>query len=110
MRPLTAITLAVLCVLELGTGPPTFAQQPNGPRQIVARVAPRYPDLARSMRLEGSVKVTVTVAPNGTVRSVQALGGHPLLIKAAQDALAKWKWAPSAQESTEMVELRFHPD
>ena len=110
MRPLTAITLAVLGALGIGLSPQGFGQQSNGPRQIVARVLPRYPDLARSMRLEGMVKVTVTVAPNGTVRSVQALGGHPLLIKATQDALAKWKWAQSAQETTEMVELRFHPD
>jgi hypothetical protein len=32
-----------------------------------------------------------------------------LLAKAAIDAIEKWKWAPAAQETKELVELNFHP-
>ena len=32
------------------------------------------------MRIEGSVKADVLVAPNGTVKSVEIKGGHPLLV------------------------------
>jgi TonB family protein len=67
----------------------TLAQQPKGPRQVITKVIPRYPDLARAMKLDGTVKVSVAVAPNGNVKSVQVVGGHPLLLKAAQDARHK---------------------
>ena len=110
MRPQTAITLAVLCALGISFSAPVFAQQARGPRQIISEVVPRYPDLARPMRLEGAVKVTVTVAPSGSVKSVKAVGGHPLLLKAAEDAIQKWKWAPAPEDSQELIELRFRPD
>jgi TonB family protein len=110
MRRLTAITVAVLCSAAILLSRPVLAQQPRAARPILIKVMPVYPDLARPMRLEGTVKATVVVEPNGTARSVQGTGGHPLLLKAAQDALYKWKWAPAGQASTEYVELRFHPD
>ena len=62
------------------------------------------------MNLEGTVKLTVTVTPNGSAKSVQAVGGSPLLIKAAEDAVPPWKWAPAPQESQELVVLRFTPN
>jgi TonB family protein len=106
---LRTITLAVLLALGMLAASPAFAQG-KGSRTVVAKVVPRYPDLARPMRLEGSVRMTVTVAANGTVKSVDGTGGHPLLLKAAEDAISKWKWSPAAQESQEVVELKFHPE
>jgi outer membrane biosynthesis protein TonB len=72
---------------------------------------PHYPELARSLHLEGTVKlVVVVVAPNGSAKSIQAVGGNPLLLKAAQDAIYMWKWAPATQESQEPVVMRFSPN
>jgi protein TonB len=71
------------------------------------RTAPQYPALARSMRIEGSVKADVLVAPNGTVKSVEIKGGHPLLVQSAQNALREWKWEPAPHETHELVELKF---
>jgi protein TonB len=85
------------------------AQSDNG-RAIVSRVVPNYPELARKMNLEGTVKLQVTVAPNGTVKSAQAVGGSPVLVKAAEDAIYKWRWIPAKQESKELVEIRFRPE
>jgi len=92
--------------------PPGFAQdpQPDGPRKIVSRVVPVYPELARTMNLQGTVKIRVTVAPNGTVKSTETVGGSPLLVKAAENAVYKWRWSPAKQESNHLVELRFHPE
>jgi len=89
---------------------PVLGQQPEGQRKILNRVIPQYPDLARQTKLAGTVKIVATVAPNGSVKSVQTVGGNPVLLKAAQDAIYKWKWAPAAQESKELVELRIHPE
>jgi TonB family protein len=85
-------------------------QQSESQRKVVKREIPTYPELARQANLEGSVKLLVTVAPNGTAKSAEAVGGSPVLVRAAQDAIYKWKWAPAPQQSKEIVEFRFHPD
>jgi TonB family protein len=71
---------------------------------------PHYPEIARTMNLSGSVKADVLVAPNGTAKSVEVKGGHPVLVRAAQDAIYKWKWAPAAHETTEAIEVKFNPE
>jgi len=53
--------------------------------------------------------VLATVAPDGTVRSVQPMGGSPVLIQSASDAVSKWKFAPASAESKELIELHFDP-
>jgi len=60
------------------------------------------------MNIEGTVKIRVTVAPNGTVKAAETVGGSPLLVKAAENAVYKWRWIPSKQESKQIVEMRFH--
>jgi TonB family protein len=67
-----------------------------------------YPELAKKMNLGGTVRVVAVVAPDGNVKSVEPVGGSPVLLKAAQDAVAKWKFAPGT-ESKEILELHFTP-
>ena len=110
MRWRTAISLLILFVLGLVLAPGAYSQQVENQRKIMSKEVPRYPDLARPMRLEGVVRLAVVVAPNGTVKSVRAMGGHPLLLKAAEDAVSKWRWIPTSQETTESVELKFRLD
>ena len=110
MQRWIAITLLVLSQVGMFSNPSAWAEQPEVHRKVLSRVAPRYPDLARRINLEGAVKLMVTVAPNGSAKSVQVMGGSPLLVKAAQDAVYGWKWAPAPQESQELVELRFNPN
>jgi TonB family protein len=76
-------------------------------RKVLLRVNPAYPDLARRMHISGVVKLRATIAPNGSVKVVEPLGGNPVLIKAAQDAVSNWKFAPAPEETREVVELRF---
>ena len=59
------------------------------------------------MNMQGSVKADVMVAPNGTVKTVEIRGGHPLFVQAAQNALREWKWEPAPHETHETVELKF---
>lgn len=49
----------------------------------------------------------VIVRPNGSVKSSRVLGGNPVLVEAAQDAVSKWKFEPGQSESTEIVQLGF---
>ena len=61
------------------------------------------------MNLRGSVKVEALVKPNGVVKSVDVKGGHPVLVRAAQEAIYRWKWEPSAHETREPIEVKFDP-
>jgi TonB family protein len=110
LRRYTIIALVALCAAGTFSDLPAFAQQPAAQRKVLSKVIPVYPDLARHMGLGGAVRLEVVVAPDGTVKSLRAVGGSPLLLKAAQDVIPKWKWAPAAQESKELVELTFHPN
>ena len=76
-------------------------------RRVSARVAPAYPDLARKMHIHGMVRIEAIVRPNGTVKSTRVLGGNPVLVEAAQDAVRKWKFEPAPNETTEIVQLAF---
>ena len=87
---------------------PAFAQE-ELTRKVKSKVAPIYPDIARRMSISGTVKLVVVVGTNGSVKSTKALGGHPVLIGAALDAMKKWKFEPAADESTGVVEFKFQP-
>lgn len=76
-------------------------------RKVVTRVAPSYPELAKRMHIEGSVKIEAMVRPNGTVRTTRVIGGNPVLVEAASAAVSKWKFEPAANETTEVIQLTF---
>jgi protein TonB len=76
-------------------------------RKMKNEVKPVFPELAKRMNVSGSVKVEVVITPAGTVKSAKALGGHPLLIDAAIDAVKKCKFEPAATETTQVVNFNF---
>ena len=76
-------------------------------RKIKSQVVPVWPELAKKMNVKGTVKVEVVITPAGTVKSAKALGGHPLLIDSALDAVKKCKFEPAATETTQIVNFNF---
>ena len=106
----TAAVLALFLALLFLSSFRAVSQERSAPtRKIVNQVTPRYPDLARKMRLVGTVKLEVIVSLDGKPRSTRILGGSPVLVEAAMDAIQKWRWTPQGVESTEVIEFRFHP-
>jgi TonB family protein len=99
------IVIACGCTLSLHQ---MGAQQ--AARRVIERTAPAYPPLARSMALQGIVKVDALVAPDGTVKAVEIKGGHPVLAQAAVNTVRHWKWEASSHESHELVEVKFSPE
>jgi TonB family protein len=79
----------------------------NAERKIASRVAPIYPELAKKMHIHGMVKVEAVVRANGSVKSTRVLGGNPVLVNAAIDAVGRWKFEPGQSETTEVVQLAF---
>jgi TonB family protein len=83
------------------------ASAENG-RKVVHKVEPAYPPVAKRMNLGGTVKVIAVVAPDGNVRKVEPVGGSPLLVEAAENAVSHWKYVPGG-ESRETIEMHFTP-
>jgi TonB family protein len=78
-------------------------------RKVLVQTPTVYPTLARSMNIRGTVKLQARVAPNGTVKKIDVLGGHPLLTQSAVTAVGHWKFEPATHETKEPVEIKFDP-
>lgn len=78
-------------------------------RKALNNPTPTYPETARQFRLTGVVKVQVVVAPDGQIKDVKVLGGHPVLVNAVQETLKNWKYAPASSETTVTLVFNFHP-
>jgi TonB family protein len=78
-------------------------------RKILDKVVPAYPQLAKRTNLTGVVKLEVVIRPNGTVKSARPLGGNPVLIDSAIEAVQKWRFEPAQQQTLEIVQVRFEP-
>lgn len=100
-----AIALLALTTV-LGTAQNT-ASTPHAERKIITRVVPIYPELARRMHIHGAVRVETQVRANGSVKSTRVLGGNPVLVDAAVEAIGKWKFESAPNDTTEVVQLTF---
>jgi TonB family protein len=110
--PMRRVAVGVLLLAAwLCQGPSSLlAQDSNAKRRLVQQSAPVYPALARTMALQGVVKIEALVAPDGSVKDVAVKGGHPVLAQAAANAVRHWRWEPAAHESHEVVEVKFSPN
>jgi protein TonB len=80
--------------------------------KLVRKVLPLYPALARSARIGGIVHLLGVISRDGTIRNLQVMDGHPLLVQAALDAVRQWVYAPTllngeAVEVMAPIEVRF---
>jgi TonB family protein len=104
-----AATLVVISGC-LATGICQASGQEEIARKAKFKVAPAYPDLARRMNITGIVKLQVTVAANGSVKSARLVGGHPVLANAALEAIKKWRFEPGPEDTTGIVDFHFSPN
>lgn len=100
--------LLTVAAFSVYSNVPCLAQEAMT-RKVKTRVTPTYPEIARRMGISGTVRLAVVVAPNGSVKTTTAMGGHPVLLNAAMDAVKKWKFESAAAESTGTVEIKFAP-
>jgi protein TonB len=63
--------------------------------KLIRKVMPIYPSLARTVRVSGVVHLIGTIAKDGTIRNLQLISGHPLLARAAAEAVKQWIYKPT---------------
>jgi TonB family protein len=89
--------------------PPTPAtQKVNGvirAATLIKRVTPEYPADAKAAHIEGTVRFTALLGKDGTVRDLQLVSGHPMLVQAAMNAVKQWVYQPTLLNG-EAVEVR----
>ena len=76
-------------------------------RKVKHQVQPVYPELAKQANISGAVRLQVTVAPSGKVVETKVLGGSPLLIASAEQAVRQWQYEPAADTSSMTVVINF---
>jgi len=82
------------------TGPVRIGGQIIAPA-LLRRVEPVYPDLAASAHVGGMVILEAVVNADGCVQSARVLRSrHPLLDRAAEDALMQWQYTPLVLDGT----------
>ncbi|HKW18982.1 MAG TPA: energy transducer TonB [Terriglobales bacterium] len=109
--------IAVLCTAVFGQdtkGARTANSEPQistaraeNTRSIRSQVIPEYPDIAAKMKLVGTVQVQAIVSPDGTVKEVRVIGGHPVLVETVVRAVLKWRFEPGSKETKESVKISF---
>lgn len=88
------------------TPQPTPAPTPQRPTVInvsqgvlvskaINKPAPPYPTIARAARAQGPVAVQVVIDEQGRVISARATNGHPLLLRAAEQAAYQARFTPT---------------
>jgi len=61
---------------------------------LIHRVQPDYPALARQVRVQGKVVLRAMISREGSIENLQVLSGHPMLVRAAVDAVRQWRYRP----------------
>ena len=68
------------------------------------RPRPVYPPLAVMARVQGTVVLQAILGKDGRVQDLKVLSGHPLLVRAAMDAVKTWRYQPT-QLNSEPVDV-----
>ena len=61
---------------------------------LVRKILPTYPPLARAARLQGQVVLQAVISKQGTIENLKVLAGHPMLVPAAIEAVRQWRYRP----------------
>jgi TonB family protein len=72
------------------------------PLHLEYQVRPVYPELAKTARIQGVVRLRVRIGITGRVEDVQLISGHPFLVKAAMDAVRQWRYSPARNDAYRM--------
>lgn len=64
----------------------------------ISKPQPDYPAVARQLKVEGTVELNATVGEDGTVEKADVVSGNPILAKAAQETLKKWKFSKMTED------------
>ena len=63
--------------------------------ETIYRPEPSYPPLARQARVSGTVQLEGVIGTDGRLKELRVVSGHPLLARAALEAVSQWVYKPT---------------
>jgi len=63
--------------------------------KLIFKPQPEYPPLAKMARIQGTVRLEAIISKDGTIQDLKVIQGHPLLVKAALEAVQRWRYQPT---------------
>ncbi len=63
--------------------------------KLLRKVIPVYPPIARAARISGVVRLIGIIGKDGVIRNLQLVSGHPMLARAALEAVQQWVYKPT---------------
>ena len=109
IKPPRLLYFLLLILLGSCLGTSVVCSQ-DAERKVVKRVEAKYPDILRKKSIGGTVRLRVLVKADGTVKSVEIVGGNPILADSAKTAVLQWKFAAGNGESNVDVAMNFDPN
>jgi periplasmic protein TonB len=61
---------------------------------LIRKVQPVYPGPARAARIQGAVVMQAVINKEGGIEKLRLLSGHPMLVRAAIEAVSQWRYRP----------------
>jgi TonB family protein len=80
------------------THTPARVQLSPGNAQVVSRVDPSYPLLAKQMKVQGAVILEALISKTGSIQGIQVVSGPAILSEAAREAVKQWHFKPYYQD------------
>jgi len=77
--------------------PAAQVQMSPASAQVVSRVNPTYPLLAKQMKVQGAVILEALISRTGSIQGIQVLSGPAILSEAAREAVKQWHFKPYYQ-------------
>jgi TonB family protein len=75
----------------------------DSPPKATKRVPAKYPDMARKLKLQGSVGLNVLISETGAVLDAKVVtSAHPILDQAAVDAVKQWTFEPASKKGVKV--------
>ncbi|HEY2017735.1 MAG TPA: energy transducer TonB [Bryobacteraceae bacterium] len=99
-------TVAPPRVIAPAPAPETRTAPPSAPIRIrvgsgvrmaetIFRPEPPYPAIARQARVSGTVELVGVIGTDGHLRELRIVSGHPMLARAALEAVSRWIYQPT---------------
>jgi periplasmic protein TonB len=63
--------------------------------KLISRVEPIYPVLAKQIGRSGKVELHAIIGEDGTIQSLEAVGGDPMFFASAMQAVKQWRYTPT---------------
>ncbi len=93
-------------IISAMAAPPPPPPKPKAPKRIrlggnvqsaklINKARPVYPQMAKMARVQGSVRLEAVISRGGSVKDLKVISGHPLLVKAALEAVQRWRYQPT---------------